>query len=200
MKFRIKKWNQLSTAKKAFRIIDIVAIFYLVVLGSFVVRAEVTAKTNTERLFLINSPLLFKVLNPTSGNALGATLPFVNIGFLNRSKIDELNENIDNIRRHEAKHLEQFQTLGPIKAFQLENWKSEGIAEYARGSSTIDICATTPVGTEAQLDYREYHTVVKYLIESEKLTEEDIYALDSYPLKFAQKWVAEKHCTMLVIE
>ncbi|WP_371189262.1 hypothetical protein [Thalassotalea maritima] len=197
MKFRIKKWDQLSTVKKGFRILDIVAIVYLLVLGSFVVRAEVTTKTDTERLFLINSPLLFKVLNPSSPNALGAALPVVNIGFLNVSKINDMNQDIELIKKHEAKHLEQYQSLGMVKAFQLDNWKLEGIAEYARGSSTIDICSTEPVGTKAQLDYREYHTVVKYLIESEKLTEKEIYELDSYPVELANKWIQGQYCKFI---
>ena len=197
MKFRIQKWNQLTKVKKAIRVMDMLAIVYMLVLFSFTVRAEVTATSNSERLFIINSPVLFKVLNPFSGEALATALPFMNIGFLNATKIDEVNESIENIKNHEVKHLEQYQILGPIKVFQLADWKVEGIAEYARGKSTVDICATAPLGTKEQLEYRKYHIVAKYLIESEELTETEIYGLDTYPLEIAEKWVREQHCEFI---
>ena len=190
--------------RKVNRVLNVAGLIFVAMLVSthaaFAWKAHGASEHWEERIFVIDEAWQFRFLYPLGGQAIGFTLPPLSVGYVNRAAIEVLGTDIEGVRRHEAKHLEQADQLGLARYYGLETWKREGIAEYIRGGPTISVCAPSVDENPNRLAYRSYYVVVKYLIEELGLSEEDIYALDgakldSYPLEAAEEWLNETECS-----
>ncbi|WP_444909892.1 hypothetical protein [Microbulbifer sp. TRSA005] len=185
MKIKIRK-----TLKS---IVNILTWIWLLVHGAFSAHAFTFSQDTEDKVYVIKNPWFFKLLNPISGDSLGFTLPFIGVAYINETAVKNAKTSIDGVIKHEAKHIEQYWELG-IQHFQVDTWKLEGVAEYARGESTIPLCASALTESKEQQRYRDYHIVVKYLIENKGLGEGGIYRYQGYPLSEADDWVSTEVC------
>ncbi|WP_299583578.1 hypothetical protein [uncultured Microbulbifer sp.] len=174
-------------------VVNIISWMWFLVHGAFSAHAFAFSQKTEDRVYVINSPLTYKLLNPISGGSLGFTLPFVGVAYVNGAAVKEADTSMAGVIEHEAKHIEQFWELG-VQHFQIDEWKLEGVAEYARGGSTISLCASGLDESKARQRYRDYHVVVKYLIEADGLDENEIYRYQEYPLREATDWINTEIC------
>ena len=147
-----------------------------------------------ERVLVIESELYFKTLNPIAGDVLGFSLPAFPVAYVNKHAVERAHTDLEGVRVHEAKHLEQRDRMGLQRFLRTDEWKLEGMAEYARGAPTLDVCAPDQNAKPARHAYREYFVTVSYLIDELGLTEEDVYQYPDYPLEEAEAWLRETRC------
>ncbi len=114
---------------------------------------------------------------------------------MSKQAIVNTEADVIDIITHEAKYLQQVHDLGLINYLQQDDWKIEGIAEYARGKPTLKICGTNEKATENRLKYRENFVVTIYLIKEKGLTEKEIYNFSGYPAEEAERWIQKDECT-----
>ncbi|QFT53772.1 hypothetical protein [Microbulbifer sp. THAF38] len=172
---------------------NIITWAWFLIHGTFSAHAFVFSQNVRDRVYVIEAPLVYKVLNPVAGDSLGFTLPFVGVAYINKQAVQDADTPLPGVISHEAKHIEQFWQLG-IHHFGIEKWKLEGMAEYVRGDSTISLCASGVEGLHDRIKYRDYHIAVKYLIEVEGLSEDQIYNYSDYPLGVASDWINAEIC------
>ena len=84
---------------------------------------------------------------------------------------------------HEITHLLIKKKFGYVKNVMMPTWKKEGYCEYIAGGSTLDydtgvrLWKANPSDGTGYL-YFKYYMVVKYLLETEKLTVEELFIRD----------------------
>jgi hypothetical protein len=145
------------------------------------------------KIFLTNSQTLYSLLSLYIGqNSFGKgypLLPTTNV-FINETDVSRdlvfrkaatgNQRSLSGVLAHEITHLHIRKKVGYVKNVTLPAWKKEGYCEYVAGGSTLDYetgvrmwKANPTDGTGYQ--YFKYHLIVKYLLEQEKLTIEDIF-------------------------
>lgn len=173
----------------------IIVLIWSPVYGYYSVKAAAINKQGLQRVFVIENNFHYKFINPFIGDALGFSPFALTIAFVSKENIENSEVELEGVIRHEAKHIEQKQTLGFFEYLFMDEWKIEGIAEYARGSSTIPLCDFDSTDLSIRKNYREYHLVAKYLIEHIGLSESDIYSFEQYPIQEASDWVLLEICS-----
>lgn len=147
-----------------------------------------------ERVLVIEEEWYFKVLNPMAGDVLGFSLPAFPVAYVSAPAVARAGADLEGVRIHEAKHLEQRDHMGIQNFLRTETWKLEGMAEYARGAPTVDVCNPDPKAKKVRLAYRQYFVVVSYLIDELGLSEDEVYLYPDYPLSDAEAWLATTRC------
>ena len=151
------------------------------------------------KIFLTNSQRLYSLLSLYFGaNSFGkgyAALPTSNV-FINETNIAQdlvfrkapanNQRSLSGVVSHEITHLLIRKKFGYVKNITMPTWKKEGYAEYVAGGSTLDYetgvrlwKANPQDGTGYQ--YFKYYMMVKYLLETEKLTVEELFTRDIDP-------------------
>ncbi len=145
------------------------------------------------RIFLINSYGLYATLSLYFGSSsFGkgfAVLPSNNI-FINKSDLAKdlvfrnapaNNErSLSGVIAHEATHLLIRKKFGYLRNLTMPAWKKEGFAEYVAGGSTlayetgVKMWKANP-GDGAGYQYFKYYMLVKYLLEHDKLSVEELF-------------------------
>ena len=157
------------------------------------------------KIFLTNSQKLYSFLSLyIGGNSFGkgySLLPTNNV-FINESDVSRdlvfrkaetgNQRSLSGVIAHEITHLHIRRKFGYLRNVILPAWKKEGYAEYVAGSSTLDYetgvrlwKANPNDGTGYQ--YFKYHLTVKYLLETEKLTVEELFNRDLDQVQVEQK-------------
>ena len=193
MKLIIKNWEQLTLTKKILRIFDRLVIGVLSIHLGFAAYAQAFSESYMDRVFVIEHGWQFRILYPIATTQLGFTPPFLGVAYVSKSAIDAAGVTIEEVSAHEAKHIQQFWELG-FNHFGVETWKLEGVAEYARGKPTADLCQPRENESVIRLNYRDYFIAVTYLIEKEGLSEKEIYEASEYPIETAKRWVLNNRC------
>jgi hypothetical protein len=145
------------------------------------------------RVFLANSHGLYATLSLYVGSSSFGkgfpVLPTNNI-FINKSdlardlvfrKAPANNErSLSGVIAHETTHLLIRKKFGYLRNLTMPAWKKEGYSEYVAGGSTLDYetglkmwKANPKDGTGYQ--YFKYYMLVKYLLEHDKLSVEDLF-------------------------
>ena len=148
------------------------------------------------KVFLVNSFSLYQGLSLYIGaNSFGkgyAMLPNSNV-FINKSNLakDLVYRNspannersLSGVVAHEVTHLLIRKRYGYIRNLTMPTWKKEGYAEYVAGGSTLSYQDGVKMwkgnpkdGTGYQ--YFKYHMLVKYLLEQEKISVDDLFNRD----------------------
>ena len=148
------------------------------------------------RVFLINNFRLYSMLSLYLGaNSFAkgyAMLPTDNI-FMNKSDIAQdlvfRNSSANNSRSfsgviaHETTHLLIRKKFGYWRNLTMPAWKKEGYAEYVAGGSTLSYETGVKMWKDNPTDgtgyqYFKYYMLVKYLLEQEKISVDDLFNRD----------------------
>jgi hypothetical protein len=148
------------------------------------------------KVFLTGSHGLYATLSLFVGSgSFGkgfAMLPTSNI-FINKSDaVQDLvfrNTQTNNQRSlsgaiaHETTHLLVRKKVGYLKNLSLPDWKKEGYSEYVAGGTTLDhetgmkLWRANP-GDGTGYQYFKYYMLVKYLLDHEKLSVDELFSRD----------------------
>ena len=148
------------------------------------------------KIFLTNSQRLYSVLSLyIGGNSFGKGLPLLPTSnvFINESDLAQdlvfrkapanNKRSLSGVVSHEITHLLIRNKFGYLKNVTLPTWKKEGYCEYIGGGSTLDyetgvrLWKANP-NDDTGYQYFKYYMLVKYLIETEKLTVEELFTRD----------------------
>ena len=148
------------------------------------------------RVFLINNFRLYSMLSLYLGaNSFAkgyALLPTDNI-FMNKSDIakdlvfrnasENNSRSFSGVIAHETTHLLIRKRFGYWRNLTMPTWKKEGYAEYVAGGSTLSYETGVKMWKDNPKDgtgyqYFKYHMLVKYLLEQEKISVDDLFNRD----------------------
>ena len=148
------------------------------------------------RIFLTNSFRVYSVLSVYVGaNSFGKGYAALNTNniFINKSDVandlvfrnapDRNQRSLSGVIAHEITHLLIRRRYGYLRNLTMPTWKKEGYAEYVAGSSTLDYETgvrmwKTNTGGGAGYQYFKYYMMVKYLLERDKLSVDDLFTQD----------------------
>jgi len=149
-------------------------------------------KDLTHKIFISDTFPLYAFLNPRGRGSFGNTTTGIGI-MINKADVPSdlvfRNAEQDNKRplsdviAHETTHLLIQNKLGLRKAFALPRWKAEGYCEYVAGNTTIGFEEGTrrwkdnPNDDSAYL-YFKYQQMVRYLLDDEKISVEELLTKD----------------------
>ena len=144
----------------------------------------------SRRVFLTNSHGLYTFLSNKAFRSFANSVPFIDNILVNKSDVGAdlvfLNRPQNNKRSlsgvvaHEVTHLFIRKRVGTLRAALMPTWKNEGYCEYIAEDSTITFTEGVRLWKENPKDdskyrYFKYHAMVKYLLETEKLTIDDVF-------------------------
>ena len=148
------------------------------------------------KIFLTNSFRFYSTLSlNVGGNSFGkgfATLNTNNV-FINKSDAandlvfrnapERNHRSLSGVIAHEITHLLIRKRYGYLRSLTMPTWKKEGYAEYVAGDSTLDYETGVRMWKANSQDdtgyqYFKYHLLVKYLLEHDKLSVDDLFNRD----------------------
>jgi hypothetical protein len=159
-------------------------------------KSEISNQDVKPKIFLTDSFSLYALLSLYLGsNSFGkgyAVLPTNNI-FINKSETAKdlvfrnapanSERSLSGVIAHETTHLLIRKRFGYWRNLTMPTWKKEGYAEYVAGGSTlvyetgVKIWKANPKDA-AGYQYFKYYMLVKYLLEHDKLSVDDIFNRD----------------------
>ena len=158
------------------------------------VKSPIYNKETTERIFISDSFAFYTFQYPISRKSFASTLP--GIGNIRINKADAAGDLVfrdsqtDNQRSlsgviaHEVTHNLIREKFGLINSFtSLPNWKDEGYCEYVAGDATLSFEEGSRRWKEnpdndSKYAYFKYHQMVKYLLDVEKISVEELFNRD----------------------
>src|SRR5690349_22521369 len=162
-------------------------------------RLATSAINNTQvrpKIFLTNSQQLYSALSLYIGtNSFGkgfGILPTNNV-FINNAdvardlvfrKAPEFNQrSLSEVVAHKVTHLLVREKFGYVKNVTMPAWKREGYAEYVAGGTTLDYATGANLWkanpqNDRGYQYFKYYMLVKYLMDHDKLTVEQLFTRD----------------------
>jgi hypothetical protein len=147
----------------------------------------------SRRVFLTNSHSIYAFLSNKAFRSFANSIPFINNILINKSDVAndlvflnrrEHNErSLSGVIAHEVAHLFIRKRVGTLRASLMPIWKNEGYCEYVAGDSTITYEEGVKLWKENPHDdskyrYFKYHMMMKYLLETERLSCEDVFDRD----------------------
>jgi hypothetical protein len=158
--------------------------------------SEIRSQQVKPNIFLTNGFSLYSLLSMyIGGNSFGKgypVLPTTNV-FINKANLDQdlvfrkavaNNErSLSGVIAHETTHLLIRKRFGYWRNLTMPNWKKEGYAEYVAGGSTLSYEAGVKMWKEKPQErsgyqYFKYYMLVKYLLEHDKLSVDDLFNSD----------------------
>jgi len=158
--------------------------------------SEINTAEVKPRVFLTNSYRLYSFLSLyIGGNSFGKGYPLLptNNVFINQTdvardlvfrKAPANNErSLSGVIAHETTHLLIRRRYGYWRNFSMPTWKKEGYAEYVAGGTTLSYETGLKMWKENPKDgtgyqYFKYYMLVKYLLEHDKLSVDDLFNRD----------------------
>ncbi len=147
----------------------------------------------SRKIFLTNSHGMYAFLSNKALRSFANSVPFIDNILINKSDVaDDLvflnrpehnKRSLSGVIAHEVTHLFIRRNVGAVRASLMPTWKNEGYCEYIAGDSTITyeegvkLWKENP-GEDSKYRYFKYHMIVKYLLESEKLSIEEVFNRD----------------------
>jgi len=148
------------------------------------------------KIFLTNSQTLYSMASLyIGGNSFGKGLPLLPTSnvFINETDVGQdlvfrkapanNKRSLSGVVAHEVTHLLIRNKFGYVKNVSMPAWKKEGYCEYVSGGSTLDyetgvkLWKANPKN-DTGYQYFKYYMLVKYLLETEKLSVEDLFNRD----------------------
>ncbi len=158
--------------------------------------SELHALDVKPKIFLTNSTRFYSILSMYVGrNSFGKgypLLPTTNV-FINKTDIgqglvlrdapEHNSRSLSGVIAHETTHFLVRKKLGYWRNFMLPTWKQEGYAEYVAGGSTLNYETGVKLWKQNPQDgtgyqYFKYYMLVKYLLDHDKLTVEELFNRD----------------------
>jgi len=156
-------------------------------------KSTIYDRETSRRVFLTNGHGMYLFLSNKGFRSFANSVPFINNIFINRSDVPHdlvfLNRPLHNKRSlsgviaHEVDHLFIRKKVGTVRASLMPTWKNEGYCEYIAEDTTItyeegvQLWKANPTN-DSNYRYFKYHMMVKYLIEKERLSIEDVFNRD----------------------
>lgn len=158
--------------------------------------SEINSQELRPKIFLTNGFRLYSFLSLyIGGNSFGKGYPLLPTSNIFINKTDLANDlvlrkapahyerSLSGVIAHEITHLLIRNRYGYWRNFTMPAWKKEGYAEYVAGGSTLPYetgvkmwKANPKDGTGYQ--YFKYYMLVKYLLEHDKLSVDDLFSRD----------------------
>ena len=147
-----------------------------------------------EKIFLSDSFAFYAFLSSVKHKSFANTIPGVGNIRVNKSDIPsdsvfrasetDNRRSLSGVIAHEVTHNLIRRKFGLVNSFtNLPNWKDEGYCEYVAGETTLSFeegvrrWKENP-NRDAGYDYFKYHQMVKYLLEDEKISVEELFEKD----------------------
>lgn len=145
----------------------------------------------SRRIFLTNSHSFYAFLSNKAFRSFANSVPLIDNILINKSdtandlvylnRPEHNKRSLSGVIAHEVTHLFIRKKLGNLGGFRLPTWKNEGYCEYIAGDTTITFEEGVKLWKENPNDdskyrYFKYTQMVKYLLETEKLTIEEVFA------------------------
>ena len=145
------------------------------------------------KIFLTNSRRLYSLISLHLGqNSFGKGFPLLPTSnvFINEANVDQdlvfrkapayNQRSLSGVVSHEVTHLLVKNRFGYAQNVLLPVWKREGYCEYVSGGSTVDYETGARMwkakpNDETGYAYFKYYMLVKYLLENDKLTVEELF-------------------------
>src|SRR4029077_4471568 len=158
--------------------------------------SEINTEEVKPKIFLTNGFRLYSVLSLyVGGNSFGKGYPLLptNNIFINKTdvardlvlrKAPANNErSLSGVIAHETTHLLIRRRYGYWRNLIMPTWKKEGYAEYVAGGSTLAYETGVKMWKQNPKDgtgyqYFKYYMLVKYLLEQDKLSVDDLFNRD----------------------
>lgn len=147
----------------------------------------------SRRVFLTNSHGLYVFLSNKAFRSFANSVPLIDNILINKSEVaDDLvflnrpkhnKRSLSGVIAHEVAHLFIRKKVGVVRTLLMPTWKNEGYCEYVAGDSTItyeegvELWKENP-NDDSKYRYFKYHMMVKYLLETEKLSIQDVFNRD----------------------
>jgi len=156
-------------------------------------RSPLYNDTFKRRIYLTGGFGMYTLLSNKSFRSFANSVPFINNIIVSKTDVPAdlvfVNRDYHNSRSlsgvvvHEMTHLFIRQRFGTLQASMMPTWKNEGYCEYVAGESTIPLEEGMRLWRENPNDdsryrYTKYHAMVKYLLEKENLSVDDLFTRD----------------------
>jgi hypothetical protein len=144
------------------------------------------------RLYVCDSPLRRWLLTPGGRGSFGTTYAVIRTTVLERVDVrDNLSYRDaprDNVRplgsviAHERMHALLDRRFGALACFRMPTWKTEGYCEFVAGDPSFDVAEGKRLICDGKDDdsgpfrYFRYHAMVKYLLEVEGLSVDELFS------------------------
>jgi len=171
------------------------------------VKSSIYDESVARKVFLTDSHGFYSFLSHKAFRSFANSIPFLDNILVNKSDAGNdlvfMNRAVRNKRSlsgviaHEVTHLFIRKKFGLSRAmFSIPTWKNEGYCEYIAGDTTISFADGVQLWKENPADdskyaYFKYHQMVKYLLDDEKISVEDLFNRD-FDLKELEAKVFEK--------
>jgi hypothetical protein len=157
-------------------------------------KSPIYDETAARRIFLTDSHGFYTFLSNKAFRSFANSVPMLDNILVNRSDVaaDRVfiqrsfrnNRSLSGVVAHEATHLFIRKKFGTARVmFSIPTWKNEGYCEYIAVDTTISFEDGMEMWREDPSDdskyaYFKYHQVVKYLLDDEKISVEELFDRD----------------------
>jgi hypothetical protein len=144
----------------------------------------------TRQIYLTGGFKMYTLLSHKAYRSFANSVPFINNIMINKTDVPAdrviMNREKNNSRSlsgviaHEVTHLFIRERYGSIAAAMMPTWKNEGYCEYIAGDTTIPFEEGLRLWRENPNDdtgyrYIKYQAMIKYLLETEKISIDDLF-------------------------
>lgn len=157
-------------------------------------KSPIYDEQQTQRIFISDTFAFYTFLSPGKGMSFANTIP--GIGNIRINKTNMSNDlvfrnsseykqrSLSGIIAHEVTHNLIRSKFGLLNSFtSLPKWKDEGYCEYVAGETTLSFEEGARRWKEnpdddSKYNYFKYHQMVKYLLDDEKISIEELFTKD----------------------
>jgi hypothetical protein len=173
------------------------------------VKSSIYDKDETRKIFLTDSYGFYTFLSNISFRSFANTVPLIDNILVNRSDAERdlvftdravrNQRSLSGVIAHEVTHHFIRRKFGVTRSLvSIPKWKNEGYCEYIAGDTSITFEEGIKLWRENPTDdskyaFFKYHQMVKYLLDEEKISVEDLFNRD-FDLKELEAKVFEKIC------
>jgi hypothetical protein len=144
-------------------------------------------------VFLTSSHALYAFLSHKAFRSFANSVPFIDNVLVNESDVgrdlvfldrpEHNSRSLSGVIAHEVAHLFIRKRVGALLASVMPVWKGEGYCDYIAGDSAITYEEGVKLWREnphedSKYRYFKYTMMVKYLLETERLSIEDVFKRD----------------------
>lgn len=155
--------------------------------------SPIYSDTNDRRLFFTGGWGMYAFMTNKAYMSFASSIPYLDNIMLTKSDVaadrmfvnrpESNSRSLSGVIAHEVTHLLLRQHYGTLRAYMLPTWKNEGYCEYVAGESTIPLEEglrrwRENKGDDSGYRYTKYHLMIKYLIEKEQMSVDQIMNSD----------------------
>jgi hypothetical protein len=144
----------------------------------------------SRRVFLTNSYGFYAFLSNKAFRSFANSIPAIDNILINRSdstsdlvyanRAERNKRSLSGVIAHEVTHLFIRKRVGIVRGVTMPAWKNEGYCEYVAGDSSLTFQEGVKLWKENPSDdskykYFKYQLMVKYLLEEERLTIDEVF-------------------------